>query len=73
MAVQWHSDQQHVVLEVSDPESKSTTDSERCPWYQLLAELEDAGATDPTINSHDLMAPTVDGSTGLRSLKKKQR
>lgn len=69
MAVQWQSDQQHVVLEVSDPESKAVSDAERCPWHQLLAELEDAGATDPTINSHELLAPTVDGSGGLSCKK----
>ena len=61
-AVQWNSDQQHIVLEIKNEEGKGAHDSERCTFRQLLEELQDAGVTDPTINSHDLLAPLVDGS-----------
>lgn len=53
----WNSDLQQVVLEVPDESGKGTTDSERCSIRQLLRELEDSGTTDPSINSHEVVAP----------------
>jgi hypothetical protein len=65
MVCQWTSEEQHVVLEVPDGEdSKSTSDSERTSWAQLLQEMEENKVSDPTINQHDLHAPvTDDGAT----------
>ncbi|CAL1127525.1 unnamed protein product [Cladocopium goreaui] len=61
MVCQWTSEEQHVVLEVPDGEdSKSTSDSERTSWAQLLQEMEENKVSDPTINQHDLHAPVTD-------------
>ena len=63
MVCQWTSEEQHVVLEVPDGEdSKSTSDSERTSWAQLLQEMEENKVSDPTINQHDLHAPVTDDS-----------
>ena len=49
------------MLEVPDGEdSKSTSDSERSSWSQLLQEMEENGASDPTINQHEIHAPVGD-------------
>ena len=52
-----------VVLEVPDDNeaSKATSDSEKCTWAELLREMEDSEVHDPTINSHELLAPVTDG------------
>ena len=55
--VAWTTDQQEVVLEVPDESGKRSTDSEKTTLRQLLQELEDAGITDTTLNSHDMHAP----------------
>ena len=61
MTCQWTSENQSVVLEIPDDEnSKSTSDSERCTWAELLAEMEENKVTDPTINLHELHAPVMD-------------
>ena len=61
MTCQWTSENQSVVLEVPDDEnSKSTSDSERCTWAELLAEMEENKVTDPTINLRELHAPVMD-------------
>ena len=70
MVCQWTHESQHVVLEVPDPgeNAKGTSDSERCSWSQLLAELQDQSQgkmTDPTINSHELTSPMTDEGASL--------
>ena len=69
MTCAWTSENQHVVLEVPDPgeNTKSTSDSDRSSWNQLLQELEEEKVTDPTINSHELLAPVTDGGAELSS------
>lgn len=59
MAVRWTSDEEEVVLEVPDESGKSTVDSSRSPWRQLLEEMENAGVTDTSVNGHDLVASTM--------------
>ena len=61
MTVAWSNDSQNVVLEVSENEGKTTVDAARCSWRQLFEELQDLGSTDFTINSHDIVPPSVDG------------
>lgn len=67
---EWKSDSTHVVLECPDEneQSKATSDSDRCPWSQLLQEMEDNGIVNPSINSHELVAPLTDGGRGLSKL-----
>lgn len=67
MVCTWTSDQNQIVLEVPDTNgnTKATSDSDRCSWAQLLREMEEAGHTDPTINSHDLLSPVTDGGKRL--------
>lgn len=55
--VTWTTDQQQVVLEVPDESGKGNVDSEKTTLRQLLQELEDAGITDATVNSHEIHAP----------------
>ena len=55
--VAWTTDQQEVVLEVPDESGKGSSDSEKTTLRQLLQELEDAGITDTTLNSHEIHAP----------------
>ena len=60
---QWTSEDNMVVLEVPDDNeaSKATSDSDKCTWSELLREMEDSEVHDPTINSHELLAPMTDG------------
>ncbi|CAK9108659.1 Uncharacterized protein SCF082_LOCUS50563 [Durusdinium trenchii] len=64
MAVRWTSDEEEVVLEVPDESGKSTVDSSRSPWRQLLEEMENAGVTDTSVNGHDLVASTMAPASG---------
>ena len=68
MVCQWTNENQHVVLEVPEVDGKGTSDSERCSWSQLLAELQDQSqgrVTDPTINSHELSSTRADEGANL--------
>lgn len=67
MVCEWKSDSTPVVLEVPDEneQSKATSDSDKCSWSQLLQEMEDNGVVNPSINSHELLAPVTDGGRGL--------
>ena len=53
----WSSEDDDVILEVSEPEKKSTYDADSCSWKQLLSELEEEGHTEVTINHHELTKP----------------
>lgn len=64
--VVWTSDSMHVVLEIPDDSSKSTTDSQRCSWNQLFKEIEDQGVTEYSVNSHIVVPPSV--AEGERSV-----
>lgn len=68
MICQWTTATQHVVLEVpaQGENSKSTSDSDRCSWADLLQELTEQKVSDPTINGHELISP-VDGDGVLLS------
>ena len=70
-ACKWDSDENKVVLEISEPDKKRTSDAEVCTWRDLFKDLEDEGHTDVTINSHDVQRVSMtdgadkDGSRGL--------
>ena len=53
-ACRWDSDENKVVLEISEPEKKRTTDAQVCTWRELYMDLEDEGHVEVTINSHDI-------------------
>ena len=70
----WTSDTQEIVLEVTESNSKSSTDAEKCSWRDLLHELEEEGCVDATINGHEVDRPSPGGdaestkdSSGLSS------
>ncbi|CAL1132158.1 unnamed protein product [Cladocopium goreaui] len=54
VACKWHSDTEKVVLEISDPTKKKTTDAQVCSWRELFSDLEDEGHFEVTVNSHDV-------------------
>ena len=70
-ACKWDSDENKVVLEISEPDKKRTSDAEVCTWRDLFKDLEDEGHTDVTIKSHDVQRVSMtdgadkDGSRGL--------
>lgn len=59
LPVLWTSDQGEVVLEAPDEKGTGTVDTSKTTWRGLLQELEESGATDPTINSHEVLAPAA--------------
>ena len=67
-ACKWDSDENKVVLEISEPDKKKTTDAQVCTWRDLFKDLEDEGHTDVTINSHDMQRVSMaEGSDDKRA------
>ena len=66
-ACRWDSDENKVVLEISEPEKKRTTDAQVCSWRELYRDLEDEGHVEVTINSHDIQRVSA-GSDESRAL-----
>ena len=54
VSCKWNSDTEKVVLEISDPSKKKTTDAEVCSWRELFTDLEDEGHFEVTVNSHEV-------------------
>ena len=69
VACKWQSDTEKVVLEISDPSKKKTTDAQVCSWRELFSDLEDEGHFEVTVNSHDVQkAPASSEDTSYLSL-----
>ena len=66
-ACRWESDENKVVLEISEPDKKRTTDAQICSWRELFRDLEDEGHVEVTINSHELQRVSA-GSDENRAL-----
>lgn len=67
MTCEWRSDTELVVLEVPQTGTKSSTDSDRTCWRNLLHELEtEAEIVDCAVNSHELKRMNRDDGDILR-------
>ena len=67
--VEWKSDTEPIILEIPDEENpKVSTDSERTTWHELLIQVADSGAPEPSINGHELASPMTDAGTWMSVL-----
>lgn len=54
----WRSDEECVVLEIPEENSKQTTDADKCTWRELIDEITET-IPDITINGHVLEKPSA--------------
>ena len=58
MACSWSSDLEPVVLEITEEDSKKTSDSDKCSLKELFDELSETVA-DFTVNGHTMEKPSA--------------
>lgn len=64
----WTSEKEEVVLEIQEEGQKHPRDGEVGTWADLLKDTEELGAVDVTINSHELVRPSVQGAFVMKQV-----